>query len=135
MKVNAEAHVQQASRNDDRSTKVGKFIRKYSLDEFPQFINVLKGEMSIVGPPPHMVRQTDQYSKLVKQYMVRQFFKPGITGLAQVNRCRGETKTVEEVKARVEHDLWSMENWSLWLDLKILFLTALIIIKGDKKAY
>lgn len=135
MKANKDAHLRQATQHDDRITKIGKFIRKTSLDEFPQFINVLRGEMSLVGPRPHMVKHTSDYSKLVDDYMVRQFIKPGITGWAQINGYRGEITNPEQIEARVNKDLWYLENWSLWLDIQILFLTLYQMFKGDKNAY
>ncbi len=135
MKVNDKANDQQAKKNDARVTRIGKFLRRTSLDEFPQFLNVFIGNMSIVGPRPHMLKHTDEYSLLVKQYMVRQFLKPGITGWAQVNGLRGETQTVEQMQQRVEHDLWYLENWNPWLDLKIIFLTVFNTLKGEKNAY
>jgi len=135
MKTNKEANLKQATRNDGRITFLGKFLRKTSLDEFPQFINVLRGEMSLVGPRPHMIKHTTDYSKVVDEYMVRQFIKPGITGWAQINGYRGEITNPEQIKMRVNKDLWYLENWTLWLDLKILFLTIYYIFKGDTKAY
>lgn len=135
MKLNKEADSKQALRNDKRITKLGKFLRKTSLDEFPQFINVLRGEMSLVGPRPHMVKHTSDYSEVVDDYMVRQFIKPGITGWAQINGYRGEITNPEQIQMRVNKDLWYLENWTLWLDIQILFLTIYYIIKGDKKAY
>jgi putative colanic acid biosynthesis UDP-glucose lipid carrier transferase len=135
MRVNADADKVQAVRNDARITRLGRFLRKTNLDEFPQFLNVLMGDMSVVGPRPHMLKHTDDYSKLINQYMVRQFLKPGITGWAQVNGYRGETKTVDQMKARVEYDLWYMENWSVWLDTRIMFLTVYNIFKGEENAF
>ena len=135
MRNNKEADQKQATRNDNRITFLGKILRKTSLDEFPQFLNVLKGEMSLVGPRPHMIKHTTDYSKLVDGYMVRQFIKPGITGWAQVNGFRGEITNPEQIKMRVNKDLWYLENWTLWLDIKILFLTVYYILRGDKKAY
>ncbi|MEJ0106389.1 MAG: undecaprenyl-phosphate glucose phosphotransferase [Bacteroidota bacterium] len=135
MKVNREANTLQAARNDDRITRMGKFLRRTNLDEFPQFLNVLIGDMSAVGPRPHMLKHTDDYSKLINQYMVRQFLKPGITGWAQVNGYRGETKELQQMKGRVEYDLWYMENWSIWLDIKIVFLTIYNIFRGDENAF
>jgi putative colanic acid biosynthesis UDP-glucose lipid carrier transferase len=135
MKVNKEANEKQATRNDSRLTKIGKFMRRTSIDEFPQFINVLKGEMSVVGPRPHMVRHTEDYSKIERQYMIRQFLKPGITGWAQVNGFRGEIKEKVHLRKRIEHDIWYLENWSLWLDLKIVFLTVYNTFRGDKNAF
>ncbi|KAA9039298.1 undecaprenyl-phosphate glucose phosphotransferase [Ginsengibacter hankyongi] len=135
MKSNKDAHFKQATQNDERITKIGKLIRKTSLDEFPQFINVLRGEMSLVGPRPHMVKHTSDYSKLVDDYMVRQFIKPGITGWAQINGYRGEITNPEQIEARVNKDLWYLENWTLWLDIQILFLTLYQMFRGDKNAY
>jgi putative colanic acid biosynthesis UDP-glucose lipid carrier transferase len=135
MCVNKSANLQQATLNDERITRVGRFLRKTSLDEFPQFLNVLSGQMSIVGPRPHMLKHTDEYARMIGSYMVRQFLKPGITGWAQVNGYRGETKTLLQMQKRVEYDLWYMENWSNYLDLKIVFLTAYNMIRGDKHAF
>ena len=135
MRVNKSAHHMQATLHDDRITRIGRFLRKTSLDEFPQFLNVFSGQMSIVGPRPHMLKHTDEYSQMIGKYMVRQFLKPGITGWAQVNGLRGETKTLLQMQKRVEFDLWYMENWSIYLDLKVVFLTAYQMIKGDKHAY
>jgi putative colanic acid biosynthesis UDP-glucose lipid carrier transferase len=135
MKANKDANLKQATKHDERITKIGKFIRKTSLDEFPQFINVLRGEMSLVGPRPHMVKHTSDYSKVVDDYMVRQFIKPGITGWAQINGLRGEITNPEQIKMRVNKDLWYLENWTLWLDIQILFLTVYSIFKGDKNAF
>lgn len=135
MRPNKEADLKQATINDSRVTRIGKFIRRTSLDEFPQFINVLKGEMSLVGPRPHMLQHTNDYSKIVDEYMIRQFLKPGITGWAQINGYRGEITNPEQIKMRVNKDLWYLENWSLWLDIQILFLTIYYVIKGDKNAF
>lgn len=135
MRVNKDAHLKQTTKNDNRITRVGRFIRKTSLDEFPQFINVLKGDMSLVGPRPHMLKHTDDYSQIVDEYHVRQFAKPGITGWAQINGYRGEIINPEQIKTRVNLDVWYLENWTLWLDIQILFLTIYKVVKGDKKAY
>lgn len=135
MRVNAQANELQATRNDQRFTRVGRFLRRTNLDEFPQFLNVLRGDMSIVGPRPHMLKHTVEFSQIVDQYMVRHFLKPGITGWAQVNGYRGEIDSVEKLERRIEHDLWYLEHWSVWLDLKILFLTFFSILKGDKNAF
>jgi len=135
MKSNIDSDLKQATLNDDRITGFGKFLRKSSLDEFPQFINVLRGEMSLVGPRPHMLKHTSDYSKVVDQYMVRQFIKPGITGWAQINGYRGEITNPNQIKMRVSKDLWYLENWTLWLDIKILFLTVYYVFKGDENAY
>ncbi len=135
MAVNKDSDTKQATKNDKRITRIGKFIRKTSLDEFPQFINVLKGEMSLVGPRPHMVKHTTDYSKIVDQFMVRQFLKPGITGWAQVNGLRGEITDNEQIINRVNEDLWYLENWTIWLDIRIMFLTVYKVFKGDEKAF
>ena len=134
MMVNQEADLKQATQNDTRKTKIGKFIRKTSLDEFPQFLNVFKGDMSLVGPRPHMVKHTSDYSKFIDEYMVRQFIKPGITGWAQIHGFRGEINNPEQIQKRVDKDLWYLENWTLWLDIQILFLTIYFVMKGDKNA-
>lgn len=135
MKTNADANLKQATQDDARITRIGKFIRKTSLDEFPQFFNVLRGEMSLVGPRPHMVKHTSDYSKVVDEYMIRQFIKPGITGWAQINGFRGEITNPDQIKMRVNKDLWYLENWTLWLDIQILFLTVYHVFRGDKNAY
>ncbi len=135
MYINKEASVKQATKDDKRITKVGKLLRRTSIDEFPQFLNVLVGNMSIVGPRPHMVKHTNDYSKLVNQYMVRHFSKPGITGWAQINGFRGEISETQHIKKRVEYDIWYNENWSLLLDIKIVFLTVFNVLKGEEKAY
>jgi len=135
MKLNKDSDSRQATKNDMRVTRIGKFIRKTSLDEFPQFINVLKGEMSLVGPRPHMVKHTNDYSKIVDQYMIRHFLKPGITGWAQINGFRGEITDPKQIKMRVSNDLWYLENWNVWLDMRILFLTIYSVFRGDKNAY
>jgi putative colanic acid biosynthesis UDP-glucose lipid carrier transferase len=135
MRMNKDADLKQASVNDSRITKIGKFMRRTSLDEFPQFLNVFKGNMSLVGPRPHMLKHTNDYSKVVDEYMIRQFLKPGITGWAQVNGYRGEITNPEQIQMRVNKDLWYLENWSLWLDIQILFLTVYQIFKGDKNAF
>jgi putative colanic acid biosynthesis UDP-glucose lipid carrier transferase len=121
--------VRQATRNDARVTRFGAFLRKTSLDELPQFINVLQGRMSVVGPRPHAVAHNELYRKLIRGYMIRHKVKPGITGLAQVNGFRGETDTVEKMKGRVEHDLAYLRNWSLALDLQIILRTFLVVLK------
>lgn len=135
MRVNADADNIQATRSDSRITPIGAFIRKTSLDEFPQFFNVLIGNMSVVGPRPHMVSHTERYSQVIDQFMVRHFLKPGITGWAQINGFRGETKTTEDMLKRVEADVWYLENWSFLLDLKIIFLTLWNVMKGEENAF
>ena len=134
MRVNSSADSQQATKGDKRITRIGSFLRKSNLDELPQVLNVLKGEMSIVGPRPHMLKHTEEYSALIDNYLVRHFAKPGITGWAQVNGFRGETKELEQMEGRIECDIWYIENWSMLLDLKIIFLTAFKMFKGDKNA-
>jgi len=133
MKVNAGER--QASKDDDRITKIGRFLRKTSLDELPQFFNVFLGEMSVIGPRPHILTHTNEYSQIINQYMVRHFLKSGITGWAQVSGFRGETKDPILMQKRVEHDIWYLENWSMSLDLKIIFMTIYQVIKGDENAY
>ena len=135
MKVNAEADSLQAVKDDPRKTKIGDFLRRTNLDEFPQFINVLVGNMSVVGPRPHMLKHTEQYSALIDKYMVRHLVKPGVTGWAQVTGYRGETKTLEQMEGRVKRDVWYIENWSFFLDLKIIVVTVLNMFKGEKNAY
>ena len=135
MKVNSQADSLQAVKNDPRKTKVGDFLRRTNLDEFPQFINVLRGEMSVVGPRPHMLKHTEQYSALIDKYMVRHLVKPGVTGWAQVTGYRGETKNLEQMEGRVKRDVWYIENWSFFLDLKIIVVTILNMFKGEKNAY
>ena len=126
--------IAQATRNDRRVTRFGAFLRRTSLDELPQFINVLQGRMSIVGPRPHAVAHNELYRKLIKGYMVRHKVKPGITGLAQVSGCRGETETVEKMQKRIEYDLEYLRHWSLGLDLWIILKTVLVVA-GDRQAY
>lgn len=135
MHVNADADRIQATKNDPRKFAFGNFMRKTNIDELPQFFNVLKGDMSIVGPRPHMLKHTEMYSQIIDKYMVRHFCKPGITGWAQVTGYRGETKEVWQMEERVKRDIWYIENWSFWLDIKIIFLTAKTIIIPDKNAY
>jgi len=135
MTMSAEADTKQATKGDVRITKIGAFLRKSSLDEFPQFFNVFMGDMSIVGPRPHMLKHTEEYSALIQKYMVRQLVKPGITGAAQVKGYRGETKELEDMEGRVRLDVWYIENWSLSLDINIIFHTVWNVFKGDEKAY
>ena len=132
---NNDADIQQATKNDKRVTKIGKILRKTSLDELPQFFNVLIGNMSVVGPRPHMIKENERYSKSVDKFMVRHFVKPGITGLAQVKGFRGEVETDEDIINRVKYDIYYLENWSLILDLNIVFLTTINFLTGQKKAY
>lgn len=120
---------------DPRITRVGKFIRKTSIDELPQFFNVLLGDMSVVGPRPHMVSHTNMYAERIDKFMVRHFIKPGITGLAQAKGFRGEVETDKDIINRVRYDIFYIEKWSLLLDLKIIFNTIYNTLKGDNKAY
>lgn len=136
MKVHSESvgMITQASKHDDRVTPLGAFLRRTSLDELPQFYNVLQGRMSIVGPRPHAVEHNELYKDQVNQYMLRHMVKPGVTGWAQVNGLRGETDKLEKMKKRVEHDLYYIENWSLWLDLKIIAMTIFGVL-SHKNVY
>jgi len=135
MTQSIDADTKQASKGDARITKIGAFLRKSSLDEFPQFINVFMGDMSIVGPRPHMLAHTEEYSALINKYMVRQLVKPGITGAAQVKGYRGETKELKDMEGRVRLDVWYIENWSLSVDINIIFLTVWNVFKGDENAF
>lgn len=135
MTLNEIADIEQVSKNDPRITKIGRFIRKTSIDELPQFFNVFLGDMSVVGPRPHMVSHTEMYAKKVDKFMVRHFIKPGITGLAQTNGYRGEVESEKDIINRVKYDIFYLENWSLTLDIKIVFLTVLNAVKGEDKAY
>ena len=135
MSVNKDSDTMQASKNDPRKTRVGDFLRKTSIDELPQFFNVLRGDMSVVGPRPHMIKHTEDYSKLIDKYMMRHIIKPGITGWAQVNGYRGQTKELWQMQKRVEYDVWYAENWNLALDFKVIFLTVFNAIKGEKNAF
>jgi len=121
--------VRQATKNDSRVTPFGAFLRRTSLDELPQFINVLQGRMSVVGPRPHAVAHNELYRKLIRGYMIRHKVRPGITGLAQVNGWRGETDTVEKMQARIEYDLAYLRGWSLLLDLQIILKTVVVVLK------
>lgn len=125
------ANIVQAQMNDQRTTRIGGFLRRTSLDELPQFINVLQGRMSIVGPRPHAVAHNEMYRKLIKGYMLRHKVKPGITGWAQVNGCRGETQELDKMKARIEFDLDYLQNWSIWLDLWIIIRTVWVVLRRD----
>lgn len=135
MIVNADSDKLQASKGDPRVTKVGSWLRRTSLDELPQFINAFVGTMSIVGPRPHMLRHTEEYSKLIEQFMGRHYVKPGITGLAQCMGYRGETQSLDDMINRVRLDRHYIENWSFWLDLKIIVLTVISLIRGSDKAF
>ena len=135
MKPNPEAHLHQIRKGDPRVTRIGKFIRKTSIDELPQFINVLKGDMSVVGPRPHMVSHTHMYAEKIDKFMVRHFIKPGITGLAQVSGFRGEVEDDDFIKNRVKYDIYYLENWSILMDIRIVFKTVFDALGGDDKAY
>ncbi|TAF43908.1 MAG: undecaprenyl-phosphate glucose phosphotransferase [Sphingobacteriales bacterium] len=136
MKITDKASTfKQASKNDDRITRVGKFLRATSLDEIPQFFNVLLGSMSVVGPRPHVPELNHQYREIIDKYMVRNFVKPGITGWAQVNGCRGETTETSQMEERVKYDISYTEKWSVMLDIKIIFMTVFNILKGEENAY
>ena len=135
MHVNKDADRLQATKDDPRKYPFGNFMRKANIDELPQFWNVLKGDMSIVGPRPHMLAHTEQYSKLIDKYMVRHFVKPGVTGWAQVTGFRGETQELWQMEGRVQRDIWYMEHWSIWLDIRIIWLTIKTIFVHDEHAY
>ncbi|MCH5175533.1 MAG: undecaprenyl-phosphate glucose phosphotransferase [Prevotellaceae bacterium] len=135
MHVNKDADKVQATENDPRKFPFGDIMRKYNIDELPQFWNVLKGDMSVVGPRPHMLYHTELYKKQIGKYMVRHFVKPGITGWAQVTGFRGETKELWQMEERVRRDIWYIENWSIWLDLRIMWMTLKSTVGHDKHAY
>ncbi len=135
IEIDENGNFRQVTKNDPRVTKIGKFLRRTNLDELPQFWNVLKGEMSLVGPRPHPTPLNIQSRDKIRLYMLRHLVKPGITGWAQVNGFRGETNTPELMQKRIDHDIWYIENWSVWLDIQILFLTLWNMVQGDPKAY
>jgi lipopolysaccharide/colanic/teichoic acid biosynthesis glycosyltransferase len=135
MRRNPDADLQKAVANDKRVMPVGRLLRKTGLDELPQFINVLLGQMSVVGPRPHMLKHTEQYRKMVRKFMMRHTVKPGITGLAQVRGFRGEIRKISELKQRVQLDVSYIENWSFMLDVRIVFLTVVNFFRGQEKAY
>lgn len=135
MHVNKDANRVQASKDDPRKFPFGNFMRKVSIDELPQLWNVLKGDMSIVGPRPHMLAHTEMYSQLIDKYMVRHFVKPGITGWSQVSGFRGETKELWQMEGRVIRDIWYIEHWSIWLDFRIIWLTVKAVFISNKNAY
>ena len=135
MRVNADSDTLQATKGDPRVTRFGNFLRRSSIDELPQFYNVWRGEMSIVGPRPHMVAQTELYSELIDKYMLRHTIKPGITGWAQVRGYRGQTEELWQMEKRVEYDVWYAENWTFFMDLKIIFRTVWNALKGEDNAY
>lgn len=133
--VNERGEFQQAFAKDPRITKLGAFLRRTSLDELPQFFNVLKGDMSVVGPRPHAHEHNLRTKDQVGSYMVRHWIKPGVTGWAQVNGYRGETRTIDQMRNRVDFDIWYIENWSFWLDIRIIIMTVYNIIRGEDNAY
>lgn len=135
MVINKEADALQATKDDPRITRVGNFLRKSSIDELPQFINVLKGDMSLIGPRPHPIKLNEKFQPLIENIMSRHYVKPGITGLAQCMGYRGETQTLADMENRVRLDRYYIENWSFWLDIKIIFLTVVSLIRGSDKAY
>jgi exopolysaccharide biosynthesis polyprenyl glycosylphosphotransferase len=135
MIINKEADSKQASRNDPRITRIGKFLRKSSLDEVPQFINVIIGNMSLIGPRPHPVKLNEEFSSKITNIMSRHYVKPGITGLAQCMGYRGETQELMDMENRIRMDRYYIENWSFWLDIKIIFLTVVSILRGSEKAF
>ncbi|WP_321335112.1 undecaprenyl-phosphate glucose phosphotransferase [uncultured Bacteroides sp.] len=135
MKVNGDSDTLQATKDDPRKTKFGNFLRKSNIDELPQFINVLIGDMSVVGPRPHMLKHTKEYSALIDKFMIRHWVKPGITGWAQVTGFRGETKRLSQMEGRVKQDIWYIENWTFLLDLLIIYKTLRNAVRGEKKAY
>ncbi len=135
MHVNNESDEQQATKNDPRKFSYGDFMRRTNIDELPQFINVLIGDMSVVGPRPHMLRHTEEYSSIINRYMVRHLCKPGITGLAQVSGFRGETQQLSQMEDRIKKDIEYLENWTLLLDIRIINKTIINILQGEKNAY
>jgi putative colanic acid biosynthesis UDP-glucose lipid carrier transferase len=135
MRVNDLSHKLHATKNDERVTKIGAFLRKTSMDELPQFFNVLLGSMSVVGPRPHIESLSLEYQKEVHDYLKRHIVKPGITGLAQVSGYRGEVQKKADIKNRVRLDIFYIENWSFFLDIKIIIKTVLNVFKGDENAY
>jgi Undecaprenyl-phosphate glucose phosphotransferase len=135
MELNDRADEQQAVKNDPRITRIGAILRRTSIDEFPQFFNVLFGHMSVVGPRPHPLKQTAQYATLINEFMIRHRVKPGVTGWAQVNGHRGPTDTLEKMRLRVQHDIWYIERWSFWLDVKCVLLTGINFFKKEENAF
>ncbi len=135
MKKNKDADLKQVTEDDQRVTKMGRFLRKTSIDELPQFINVLFGDMSVIGPRPHMLTHTEEYRNIAAKFMIRHTIKPGITGYAQVKGFRGEIKKTRDIKERIKYDLYYIENWTIWLDMKIAYLTIANFFIGDSNAY
>jgi putative colanic acid biosynthesis UDP-glucose lipid carrier transferase len=130
----SDSEFKQAEKGDSRITKIGNILRKTSLDEMPQFINVLIGNMSVVGPRPHVAQLNEQYRHLVDKYMIRLLVKPGLTGHAQISGYRGETKTNKQMEGRIRSDIWYLENWSFALDIRIIFQTVINILRGEENA-
>jgi len=135
MRVNSDSDSKQAVKGDSRVTRLGHFMRKTSIDELPQFFNVLKGDMSVVGPRPHMLNHTKEYNQITENFMVRHFVKPGITGLAQIRGLRGEITDMKYIQERINMDIEYLESWNIISDLKICFLTFYHVFKGDEHAY
>ncbi|SHG38752.1 undecaprenyl-phosphate glucose phosphotransferase [Dysgonomonas macrotermitis] len=135
MIINEGDNTSTTSKSDPRITRLGAFMRRTSIDELPQFFNVLMGNMSVVGPRPHMVKQTDIYQQLIDKFMIRHLIKPGITGWAQISGYRGETRTVEQMESRFKRDVWYIENWSFTLDIKIIAVTIYQVLKGDENVF
>ena len=135
MAVNIEADSKMCTRNDTRITRIGRILRKTSIDELPQFFNVLRGEMSVVGPRPHMEAHTSEYAETVDKYLVRHFAKPGITGLAQIKGYRGEITNKSDIINRTRLDIFYLEKWSPLLDIKIIYHTIYNVLSGEKKAF
>ncbi len=135
MRLNQDADKRQATADDDRITWIGKILRKTNLDELPQFFNVLMGDMSVVGPRPHMLKHTEDYARIIDNFMVRHLVKPGITGWAQVKGFRGETENDHKMRKRVQYDVWYIENWSFLLDIRIIFMTVWKMVRGDRNAF
>ena len=135
MVIHKEADHKQATKDDPRITRIGKFLRKSSLDEFPQFINVFLGQMSLIGPRPHPLKLNEEFSVKIEGLMARHYVKPGLTGLAQSMGYRGETKNIIDMENRIAMDRFYIENWSMWLDVKIIFRTVISLVKGSENAY
>ncbi|NNC82954.1 MAG: exopolysaccharide biosynthesis polyprenyl glycosylphosphotransferase, partial [Flavobacteriales bacterium] len=135
MRVNAQSDTKQATKDDSRITRFGAFLRRTSIDEFPQFFNVLIGNMSVVGPRPHMIEHTRMYSKLIKPFVIRHWVKPGITGLAQAKGYRGETKEVKQMQDRVKMDVFYIQHWSMTMDIRIIAYTCWNMISMQKMGY
>lgn len=135
MRLSKDAHTRQASRDDPRLTTFGRLLRRTNLDELPQLLNVLLGQMSLVGPRPHMLEHTKAYADIVHKYLYRHYVRPGMSGLAQIKGYRGETPELSDMEGRIQQDIFYIENWTFWLDIKILWLTFVKMLRGDEKAY